>query len=307
MNNFLPIVVIILTMVVTTFAIFFYIKQDFHVIKKNNPTLIGLLYQQEALAFDDDYAPLVEQLKTFTAWDKDGQPLNLIRHGSRFDGGYTIATQAFNESDVLLGYGIAGDISFEEKFSDLYHKPSFGFDCGVTNIDIKNSLCQFIPQCIASDNTLYNYQKSTGFVSSYSEQIKMLHLENKKVFLKMDIEGAEYDAFEDILKYHSDNITGIALEIHMFDKKMLARAIELLEKINTKFLLVHAHAIRAPFIPMKRTSNIYGCISNQIELSFVNKNLVSKYEISTSQKHPNALDYPNFSWVGELYWEIKTE
>lgn len=293
------------TIIILAFGAFSWLIRDSYIVLKNDATTLGFLYEKEAIDFDDRYAPLVEQLRIFTATDKDGNPLNIIRHGSHFDGGYAVATQAFDESDVLLGYGIADDITFEEQFSDIYHKRSFGFDCGITHIAIKNELCHFIPQCIAADTTIYQHQDSTGVVLSYSDQIESLGLEDKKVFLKMDIEGAEYEAFDDILKYHSDNITGIALEIHIFNQEHLEKAIQLLKNINEKFLLIHAHAIKAPFIKMKKTSNLYGCISTQIELSFVNKNLAKEYQVAQSQKHPNKLDYPNFENTGELYWEIK--
>ncbi|MDP5370014.1 MAG: hypothetical protein NWR39_00350, partial [Pseudomonadota bacterium] len=150
---------------------------------------------------------LVLKLKVYTVYDQNGL-IQLIRHGRPSDGGYVVPKVAFEKADVLLGYGIADDISFEESFSALYQKPSFGFDCGVTNIQINNNLCTFIPECIENDGNVYAHQKSSGKVSTFSAQLKRLQIENKKLFIKMDIEGAEFAAFEGIQDSFA-NITGI--------------------------------------------------------------------------------------------------
>lgn len=271
---------------------------------KHIPCFLCSAYTKSAISFDDDYAPLVELLKVYDGIDKNNKPLTITRHGSKFDGGYAVPEQAFQAADVLMGYGIADDISFEEKFSDIYKKPSFGFDCGVTNINIKNKLCQFVPQCIVSDKTIYSTQESSGNISSYSDHLKMLNLENKKVFLKMDIEGAEYEALKDIL-CNSKNITGIVVEIHIWDKNLLKDAIATLGAINKDFVLVHVHAIKYCGTQYKKTSNIYGVISNQIELSYINKNMLSSYKLAKSQKHPTNIDYPNFEDHSDIFWEIK--
>ncbi len=272
---------------------------------KTMPCFLCCAYTNTSISFDDDYAPLVELLKVYDGFDKSGTPLTIRRHGSKFDGGYAVPELAFLEADALMGYGIADDISFEEKFSDLYKKPSFGFDCGVTNINIKNKLCKFIPQCIGSDKTIYNSQISSGKISSYFNQLKALNLETKKIFLKMDIEGAEYDAIKDILLQEPKNITGIVVEIHMWNKDLVKEAIKTLEALNKDFVLVHVHVIKYCGTKYIKTSNITGIISNQIELSYINKNLLSKYKLSKSQKHPTNIDYPNFEDHGDVFWEIK--
>ncbi len=151
------------------------------IINQNTPANNGIVQQ----LFED----LVLKLKVYTVFDQSG-PIQLIRHGKPGDGGYLVPRVAFEKADVLLGYGIADDISFEESFSTVYQKPSFGFDCGVENIPINNKLCTFISECIANDNNVYVHQKSSGKFSTFPHQLKKLGLQDKKLFIKMDIESA---------------------------------------------------------------------------------------------------------------------
>lgn len=233
---------------------------------------------------------LVFKLKVYTVYDQNGL-IQLIRHGRPGDGGYVVPKVAFEKADVLLGYGIADDISFEESFSALYQKPSFGFDCGVTNIQINNNLCTFIPECIENDGNVYTHQKSSGKVSTFSAQLKRLQIENKKLFIKMDIEGAEFAAFEGIQGFFS-NITGIVLEVHFTKDNQIILVNRLLEKLLKDFYLVHVHANNCA-LSLFKTKYSNGEISRILELSFINKNLVVNAVLSENQIHPLPIDMEN--------------
>ena len=113
---------------------------------------------------------------------------------------------------------------------------------------------------------------------------------DKKVFLKIDIEGAGYDAFEDILK-HSKNITGIVLEIHFCDYyNSLYKAINLLSNLNKDFVLVHVHGNN--YAPRFMVNNLKGMLTCAIELSYINKSLVTEYHIASNQSRPLPLNAP---------------
>lgn len=233
---------------------------------------------------------LVLKLKVYTVYDQNGL-IQLIRHGRPSDGGYVVPKVAFEKADVLLGYGIADDISFEESFSALYQKPSFGFDCGVTNIQINNNLCTFIPECIENDGNVYAHQKSSGKVSTFSAQLKRLQIENKKLFIKMDIEGAEFAAFEGIQDSFA-NITGIVLEIHFAHDNQVFLANKLLEKLLKDFYLVHLHANNCSLVTFQ-TKYSKGNMPRVVELTFINKNLVTHAALVESQTYPLPIDMEN--------------
>lgn len=144
----------------------------------------------------------------------DTLDIKLFRHGRKGDAGYIVPDKALEAAGILLGYGIDEDNSFEDEFSLKYNKPCFGFDCGISNIASKSKLFTFVPHCIGKADTIYENQTSSGKVSPFSEQLDFLDLKDKKLFIKMDIEGAEYSVFDDILS-HSDQITAIVMELHM--------------------------------------------------------------------------------------------
>jgi len=94
----------------------------------------------------------------------------------------------------------------------------------------------------------------------------------------MDIEGAEYVVIDDILK-NSNNITGIIIEIHNRNGKNSKKVIKLLSSLESSFVLVHVHG----------NNCCCGCKTNEfpipcvIELTYINKNLISSYHISNNK------------------------
>lgn len=257
---------------------------------------------QESVEVNNEKQKLVSFLKIYQAFDEHGL-LKLARHGRDYDGGYVVPIKAMEKADVLLGYGIADDNSFEEKFSHIYQKPSYGFDCGITHIDSTTPLFKFVNQCIASDKTLYSGKASSGNVSSFSKQLDNLGLKTKKVFIKMDIEGSEYEAFTDILPHHN-NITGIVLEIHFRDHERTKQAVRLLSDLGKHFVLLHVHGNNCCVKSGFSTLNSIGVIPDVIELTYINKNLVDKYMLSPDQSHPTSLDMPNRSDQPEAIFNI---
>jgi hypothetical protein len=233
---------------------------------------------------------LVRLLALYKAYDVNGE-INLIRLGKNADGGYLAPELALKDSDALFGYGILDDISFEEEFSKNYGKHSFGFDCGVENVNITNNLTHFIHECIATDNFVYDAAKYSN-ISSFSQQIEHLKLEGKKIFIKMDIEGGEYDAFKGILD-NSDLVPGIVMELHV-DKNVESfnQAIFLLSGLNEKFYLLNIHGNNCADYYFT-ASNVRGRVPLILQLTYINKNLVKSARVSDDQSHPSKKDMPN--------------
>jgi|GEM_PF-1185036 len=246
----------------------------------------------------DTFASL---LKIYEAKDEHGD-IKLIRLGRDNDGGYIVPEKSLVSADVLFGYGIDNDISFEETFSNKYNKPSYGFDCGIESIKSTSKLFTFVNECISSDSSLYGMQKSSTKISSFTEQIKNLNLADKKIFIKMDIEGAEFDALQEVIK-NPHNVTGIAFEMHLFKKHIdFDKGIKLLKDLENDFVLVHLHGLNCG----SRFNSNYakGGIPYQIEFTYINKALLTNYRVSKNQSHPTELDMPNDALKPEVKFTI---
>lgn len=238
---------------------------------------------------------LTSLLLVNNVFDENG-PLKIERFGKEYDGGYVIPIKALEQADAVLGYGIRDDISFEEMFSARFNRPSYGFDCGKDiNINITNKLFTLVRECIGTDSSIDGGLKnSNGKVTSFTTELTNLNLNNKKLFVKMDIEGGEFSSFQEIMSY-ADNITGIAMELHILSPSDFQKGIELLKMINKNFVLTHVHSNNCATYNYKllySAANLKGIIPSVLELSFINKSLITKYEISNNQSHPTELDMP---------------
>lgn len=204
-----------------------------------------------------------------------------------------VEEKAINESELLIGYGLLFDADFEEAYSSYTHKPVYIFDCGVKSFNFRNPEIYFYQECIATDKFLlkeYN-QISSQNIHSYAQMLKRFGLENKKVFIKMDIAGAEIDALPGVLEY-SDNITGMVINFRIDDVQNIIDLMPILDEINKKFILVHRNPYSFPgFEEFSYNESIiikskyyFGEYSDySLVLSYINKNLIDKNSISLNQ------------------------
>lgn len=118
----------------------------------------------------------------------------------------------------------------------------------------------------------------------------------------MDIEGAEFDVFDDILK-HSNSITGIVLEIHFMDDDNIKKTEKLLNELNKDFLLVHVHGNNLCEYTFS-ARNLKNRASRAIELTYINRNIVDEYKVSNNQKHPTSLDRSNHPNLPDYEFEV---
>ncbi len=239
---------------------------------------------------------IVEHLKVYQVFH-DGAPISMKRIGRAYDGGYVIPEIAIQAADTVMGYGISNDISFEDMAATLYDKSSFGFDGTVVKVHPKNPNCQFISSNIVSHSAALDvFQGKDGLhpfkkPTSFDQQLEILGLRGLPLFIKMDIEGSEYETMPDLLR-HAGDITGIVLEIHFGEDAQIPKALSLLRQLDRDFLLIHVHGNNCMSSCIE-TSNCIGYIPRVLELTYIHKNLVDHYELSLNQSHPTPLDMPN--------------
>ena len=228
----------------------------------------------------------------------------MVRVGPKEDGGYVIA-DGF-EYDFFISCGIANDIRFEEAFLDIHKIKCVAFDGTIKTFPQHRNNMEWIPKNIGFSNT----DKTTNL----KEYIQT----NKKIFLKMDIEGSEFNWLDSMSETELDNFSQIVLEVHWpFDIYRM----NMLKKLNKTHYIIHIHGNNycdrdiPKHLPSGRTYDGTVVINNNImpeiklpevfEVTYINKKLCDNLLVRMKEiKFPTILDYPNNPNATDIYFSI---
>jgi len=172
-------------------------------------------------------------LKHLTPYDVQGFG-EKIRLGNLGDGGYLIPKEIFPFVDVLYTYGVEKDISFEKDIITHKDVPVRLYDHTIARLPERNKNFFFKKQGIAS--------RKYGSFDTFENHLEENGDKQKKIILKMDIEGNEWETIGPIINKFYSNINMIVLEIHGLDEVgSFPKYIKVLKEINSKFAIVHIH------------------------------------------------------------------
>lgn len=197
---------------------------------------------------------------------------DLRRYGRANDGGYVCSSRLVENTEVLLSFGINDDWSFENDFVKASNAYCVAFDFSISRISLLQrgwSQVRFFFGDILKRRSIQVNRISTSFTdfrnfvsfNLFFQQNKFYKLglgkenetvfrsiktimedyvpKNKEIFLKLDIEGMEYQVIEDILQY-SGAITGIAIEFHNVHDK-LEEFEQLITLLQQQYYAYHIH------------------------------------------------------------------
>ncbi len=232
--------------------------------------------------------------------------INMIRLGKDGDGGYVSPVEPLQNADLLFGYGIDVDASFEEDFVAKFGKKVYAFDCGNDKWPSNNPKITFIKECVGTKpgNSQVWHRSSSGFnpnldgteiFDSFNNHLKKFNALGKKIALKIDIEGGEYDSIEYIDKKTIPFIETIIVELHHLDKlEYQKKALSLLKFLNKNFTIVHAHAQNpAPVVSFnEKRIDFSKLLPSMIELTFVNNKYTKKGKKVNKHNYSEKLDRP---------------
>ena len=219
-------------------------------------------------------------IRELTPYDSD-EFKDKIRLGNPFDGGYVVPSEIFSFIEVSYTYGVSTDISFELdmlKQKDILIRL---YDHTVPTLPEQNQKLFFKQQGIAPSKY--------GPFDTFKNHLNQNGDSEKKIFLKMDIEGAEWDTIGQISDEFSKNIVAIVLEIHWLERiEELKNYLKTLEKINSKFTLIHIHGNNLSAVVHFGKK----IIPEVCELTFINSSLIKSKNVMTAEL-PTKLDFPN--------------
>jgi len=219
-----------------------------------------------------------------------------VRLGGLMDGGYIVPQIALDRSQGLLSFGLGDDFTFDQDWHRLKPTdPIHMYDASVTgesihirinpsvrkHIDIRQEYRDFFQ----GDRRHYlEYIGKDNFASAL-ERIGV-----DQVFIKMDIEGAEYGLIDIILE-HRNRITGIAMEWHSCTNRNQRWAAEV-KKLNQYYAITHMHGNNHV---SQDSDGIFGCM----ELTHLRRDLVTTTNLRRDIYLP-GLDHSNVHGWGDV-------
>lgn len=208
------------------------------------------------------------------------------RLGALQDGGYVMPVSVLEKCDALFTYGVGGDTSYEEDFYKHYKKPVWLFDHTLPEAPYKPHVCHHNEDIKFFREGLGAEPGCRDFLAHYAEIQK-----TGEVFLKIDIEGGEYDYLLSVdMEALGRVCAGINLEFHwLHEEPRQVKMIEIMKRLNKYFVMNHIHANNwVTMFPLEGRM-----IPIVLEMSFINKRHVESFEPSLLQYPIPGLDWPN--------------
>ena len=157
------------------------------------------------------------------------------RFGSANDGGYLMCENLIEPLDAAYSYGVGRNDDWGCEMSRRYQVPVNQYDC----FDPARPVCDggkfiFHDECVG-DRT---GQRASRSFDTLENQISKNGDTGRRVIIKMDIEGAEWESLLGVSDQLFASIPQLAMEMHGFDDP---RILEVLRKLNRSFYLVNLH------------------------------------------------------------------
>ena len=189
----------------------------------------------------------------------------------------------------LYSFGISDDYSF----GNIFAKEANDCECYLYD-ETKNNDNRTLPEINNHKlmKRVHRIKENISKKTSLEDFIKKNKDENNnKMFLKLDIEGEEWDLLEKTPQTVLEQFEQIAIEFHWLDNlNDVFKKIECMKKLTEKFIMYHAHANNNGFI------NNVGRVKvpTMLQISMIRKDLVGNEKITiTNTSFPTNLDSPN--------------
>ena len=189
---------------------------------------------------------------------------NPVRIGCVYDGGYIIPQAIVDMSDNLLSCGLGDNWSFDSHWKQLKPNSIIHMYDGTVNQSTLPDYLQGPYLEFFTTHAVHFCENIGPEHTSISTAIERLGPGN--IFLKMDIEGGEYQVLDEILS-HKDRIPGIVMEIHFLNRRR-ERFISAINKLREHYELVHTHGNNHTVLG---PDGVCDCL----EFTFVRKDLVT--------------------------------
>lgn len=214
-----------------------------------------------------------------------------IRLGRNADGGY-IMVDNLDDIDTAYSLGIFDDVSWDLEMANR-DIPVIQYDCSIDRPPVEHRHFTFYKKRIAGVRSPdLGLESIEGIVDSHKHH-------GKKLILKMDIEGSEWDVLDAIHENTLKLFDQVLLEVHDFRRipeyEFRERAIRVFKKLNLSHTPVHVHANNIARVV--KLVDFY--FSDALELTYVRTDNYSFTECN--EVFPGPLDRPNNSNLPDIF------
>lgn len=200
---------------------------------------------------------------------------NKYRLGNICDGGYVIMD--ISGYDLLLSGGVGGDIGFEKEFTKKYNVKCYAFDGTETSgyeLTKNEPNINYINKNVCPINTNITSNFDFAF-ETYNN-----------IFVKLDIEGGEFELFNSFNEEQMKKIRQIVVEFHWPNTIEKWNA---LMKITNTHYLIHYHANNNCCLMYNINNNSIPAV---FECTYIRKDLLSN-PLLNKEVFPTKLDVKN--------------
>jgi hypothetical protein len=221
-----------------------------------------------------------------------------VRIGRDYDGGY-IMLDGFGSqtTDAAFAFGVGRDASWEAQVADR-GIDVYMFDHTVEQPPMRHQRCHFVPLGVTGTKRSERLRTLERLVSDHGMS------ESKRLMLKMDIEGAEWDVLEQASSSTLDQFTQIVIEFHrlvraVYRERELERVIRVLRKLNITHQCVHVHGNTNVPRPPVWLGNLV--LPDALEVTYVCRRDFTGRMRPNTRYFPTALDQPSHPGRPDLH------
>jgi hypothetical protein len=220
---------------------------------------------------------LLEELQPVTL-----KNCRLRRFGGPNDGGYLMCENLIRGAESAYSYGIAGEDNWGCDLSKKFGVPVHQYDC----FDTSEPVCEagrfiFHAECIGAETATI---ESRPF-DTLPNQISKNGDAGKRLIVKMDVEGAEWESLLATPDSVLNRIEQLPMELHGTDDP---RFLELVRKLKLTFHLVHIHFNNHACNPAVKPFP-----ASAFQVLWVNKRIGIRDVFAPRPKLPNPADAPD--------------
>jgi len=217
----------------------------------------------------------------------------LISLGNTHDGGYVVSKNHLDITNPLYTYGVGSELSFERDLLKLH--PSYKihlYDHTIASFPHLDGDIHYHKEGLAKNKT--------SDCDTFFNHLKINGDENSLLFLKLDVEGAEFDFFNSIEFSSLSNVVQMMVEFHLFDNTKISSFSNIIKNLNELFYTVHIHGNNfARIITFENEE-----FPEVPEVTFINKKFIPNIPGYCYGKYPiNNLDFPNGG--SQKQWEFE--